>query len=75
MWQGVANLNLCKKGKEEICEDLRKSLVFSMKRGENYVLYCKKETPNWREMLDDEETFPVNKIFNRDEWFKEENYL
>ena len=46
-----------------------------MKAGERLVLNCGKITPDFTGILNEAASFPVELVFNRKEWKKEENYM
>ena len=63
-----------KMSKEEAIEQLRKGLVYAMRTGDRYVLYCGNIAPDFKELFNDPVNFPTDKIFDMKEWRKEENY-
>ena len=71
----VMSLRMEAETKDEICERLRKGLVFSMQRGEDYVLYCKTVKPDWANEFDHETLWPVQKIFDHDTWYERDEYI
>jgi hypothetical protein len=74
----VAKLNLSlsmgKVTKEEAIESLRKQLVNAMRKGDRYVLNCGRTNINFLKEFNDPVNFPIDLIFNFDEWRKDEVY-
>ena len=59
---------------DDAIEQMRKSLVYCMKSGDNLVLFCDKIAPDFKTKMTHKENFPADKIFNFAEWRKKENY-
>ena len=60
--------------REEAIEQVRKSLVYCMRSGERLVLQCGKSAVDFKKSFDSPD-FPVDIVFNYNEWRKEENYM
>jgi hypothetical protein len=54
-------------------EDIRKSLVYCMRSGDNLVIYFDKLAPDFKQRFN-QPTLPTEKIFKWAEWRKEEVY-
>ena len=64
-----------KTSKADAIETLRKALVHCMRCGDRLVLQCGRLAIDFKEQFDGgAENFPVDLIFNFNEWRKEENY-
>ena len=61
--------------KEDIVEDLRKTLVACTRIGSQFVLNMGKIAPDFKSAITDEKEFPSDVIFDREAWFKEENHM
>uniref|UniRef100_A0A7S3X935 Uncharacterized protein n=1 Tax=Strombidinopsis acuminata TaxID=141414 RepID=A0A7S3X935_9SPIT len=59
----------------DILEELRKSCVGTTRTGNNYVFNIGKSVVDFKEMFNEKDVFPADKIFDREEWNKEENYM
>lgn len=68
------SVNIGKITKDEAIEELRKGLVYSMRLGDRYVLNCGKLQIDFMRDFHDPVNFPIDKIFDFQEWRKEENY-
>ena len=64
-----------KTSKADAIETLRKALVHCMRCGDRLVLQCGRLAIDFKEQFDGgADNFPVDLIFNFNEWRKEENY-
>jgi hypothetical protein len=68
------SINLARITKDEAIETLRRALVYSMRIGDRLVLHCGKYNIDFMSQFNDPVNFPIEKIFNFEEWRKEENY-
>lgn len=59
----------------DVVEVLRRSLVFSMKRGETWVLNCDKQIPDWRAEWNDEEELPLCDVLDWEKWHQRNEYM
>ena len=62
------------KSKEEALEELRRKCVYSMKSGDNFVMYMDKMALDFKTDMCHKEEFPTDLIFNFAEFRKKENY-
>lgn len=60
--------------KDEAIDTVRKALVYAMRIGDRFVLHCGKNTINFKTEFNDPENFPIDLIFNFDEWRKDDVY-
>ena len=67
------SINLGKITKDEGIEQLRRALVYSMRIGDRYVINCGKLNIDLK-MFNDPVNFPVDLIFDFNEWRKDEVY-
>jgi hypothetical protein len=70
----VLSINLGKITKDEAIEQLRKALVYSMRIGDRYVLNMGKLNIDFRTQFDDPVNFPIDLIFDFDEWRNDDVY-
>ena len=62
------------KSKDEAIEELRRKCVYSMKSGDNLVLFVDKMSVDFKTVMCDKDNFPADLIFNFAEFRKTENY-
>ena len=60
--------------KSPVLDCARKSIVHTMRSGDNMLLDFDKMTPDLNEWKDDA-IFDANKVFDRTEWLKKDNYI
>ena len=63
-----------KETNESIAEYLRAQLVVGQRTGDKILIDMGKLNPDWTE-LHQEGVFHPNLVFNREEWYKQENYI
>jgi len=68
------SLSMAKITKDEAIEQLRRAIVYSMRIGDRLVLNCGKYNINFRSDFNDPLNFPIDLIFDFDEWRKDEVY-
>ena len=59
----------------EAIESLRKPLVYSMRIGDTFVINLDKTAPDFKNLYNDEDNFPSNKIFDWNEWRDHDTYM
>ena len=61
--------------KEDLVEDLRKTLVACTRIGSQLVLNMGKLVPDFKSAFTDDKEFPADIIFDREAWLQEENHM
>ena len=61
--------------KEDIFEELRRKLVYSMKVGSVFCIHLDKMEPDFHNEWTDSAVFPLDQICDFDEWREDEKYM
>ena len=70
----MLSVNLGKITKDEAIEQLRRAIVYSMRIGDRFVLNCGKLNIDLKMNFDDPVNFPIDLIFDFEEWRKDDVY-